>query len=248
LNSTVSPAPFRVKHIVASIACGPSAEHWFGTDTMGRDMMARLMYGGRYSLLLSIITALFSAICAMTIGSIAGYFGGRVEMLIMRFMDVWASLPGMLLCILLSAAMGSGFLATVLALTVGGIPGGVRMLRGQILSERSKEYVEAAESINCSKVSIMFKHLLPNCVQPTIVQTTMSVGTTMIQAASLSYIGLGIQPPAAEWGAMLSEGRAYIRTQPHLLAVPGIAIALTVLSINLLGDGLRTALDPKLRD
>jgi ABC-type dipeptide/oligopeptide/nickel transport system permease subunit len=184
----------------------------------------------------------------MVIGSIAGYFGGKVEMFIMRLLDVWSALPSMLLCILVSAVLGPGFFTTVLALTVGGIPSGVRMLRGQILSERGKEYVEAAESINCSKISIMFKHLLPNCVQPTIVSTTMGVGNTMIAAASLSYIGLGIQPPAAEWGAMLAEGRGYIRTKPHLIAVPGIIIALTVLSINLLGDGLRSALDPKLRD
>ena len=165
----------------------------------------------------------------------------------MRFMDVWSSLPGMLLCILVSAAMGNGFMATVIALTIGSIPGGARMTRGQVLAERSREYIEAAESINCSKLSIMFKHLLPNVIQPSIVITTMSVGSTINMAASLSYIGLGIQPPSPEWGAMLADGKGYILTNPHLIAVPGIAIALTVLAINLLGDGLRDALDPKLR-
>jgi ABC-type dipeptide/oligopeptide/nickel transport system permease subunit len=241
--------PYGVNDIdITLISSGPCEGHPFGTDSMGRDMMARLMYGGRYSLALGLITSLFQACISMVIGSIAGYFGGKVEMFIMRLLDVWSALPSMLLCILVSAVLGPGFFTTVLALTVGGIPGGVRMLRGQILSERGKEYVEAAESINCSKISIMFKHLLPNCVQPTIVSTTMGVGNTMIAAASLSYIGLGIQPPAAEWGAMLAEGRGYIRTKPHLIAVPGIIIALTVLSINLLGDGLRSALDPKLRD
>ncbi len=226
---------------------GPSAEHWLGCDTLGRDMLTRLLYGGRYSLLMGILSAVLGAILGIAVGLIAGYFGGITETIIMRFMDVWSSLPGMLLCILVSAAMGNGFMATVIALTIGSIPGGARMTRGQVLSERSREYIEAAESINCSKLSIMFKHLLPNVIQPSIVITTMSVGSTINMAASLSYIGLGIQPPAPEWGAMLADGKGYIMTDPHLIAVPGIAIALTVLAINLLGDGLRDALDPKLR-
>ncbi len=226
---------------------GPSAQHIFGCDTLGRDMLTRLLYGGRYSLLMGITSAVLGAVVGIAIGLIAGYFGGFTETIIMRFMDVWSSLPGMLLCILVSAAMGNGFFPTVLALTIGSIPGGARMTRGQVLSERSREYIEAAESINCSKLSIMFKHLLPNVIQPSIVITTMSVGSTINMAASLSYIGLGIQPPAPEWGALLADGKNYVTTNPHLIAVPGIAIALTVLAINLLGDGLRDALDPKLR-
>lgn len=226
---------------------GPSAEHILGCDTLGRDMLTRLLYGGRYSLMMGILSAVLGAVLGIAVGLVAGYFGGFTETIIMRFMDVWSSLPGMLLCILVSAAMGNGFLATVIALTIGSIPGGARMTRGQVLSERSREYIEAAESINCSKLSIMFKHLLPNVIQPSIVITTMSVGSTINMAASLSYIGLGIQPPAPEWGAMLADGKGYIMTDPHLIAVPGIAIALTVLAINLLGDGLRDALDPKLR-
>ena len=226
---------------------GPSAEHILGCDTLGRDMLTRLLYGGRYSLMMGILSAVLGAILGIAVGLVAGYFGGFTETIIMRFMDVWSSLPGMLLCILVSAAMGNGFMATVIALTIGSIPGGARMTRGQVLSERSREYIEAAESINCSKLSIMFKHLLPNVIQPSIVITTMSVGSTINMAASLSYIGLGIQPPSPEWGAMLADGKGYILTDPHLIAVPGIAIALTVLAINLLGDGLRDALDPKLR-
>ena len=226
---------------------GPSAEHILGCDTLGRDMLTRLMYGGQYSLVMGITSAVVGAIIGIAIGLVAGYFGGMTETLIMRFMDVWSALPGMLLCILISAVMGGGFTATVIALTVGSIPGGVRMTRGQVLSERSREYIEAAESINCSKLSIMFKHLLPNVIQPSIVITTMSIGATINQAASLSFIGLGIQPPTPEWGAMLADGKAYIMTNPHLIAVPGVAIALTVLAINLLGDALRDALDPKLR-
>lgn len=242
-------SPYGVNDVdLMSMYAGPSKAHILGCDGMGRDMLTRLMYGGRYSLALGICASLFGAAVGVVIGSIGGYFGGVTETVIMRFMDVWSALPGTMLCILVSNAMGSGFFATVIALTVGGIPGTVRMIRGQILSERSKEYIEAAQSINCSSATIMFKHLLPNVIQPVIVTTTMGIGSTMIMAASLSYIGLGIQPPNPEWGAMLTEGRTYIRTNPHLLLVPGIAIALTVFAINLMGDGVRDALDPKLRD
>ena len=241
--------PYGVNDVdLMNMYAGPSKAHILGCDGMGRDMLTRLMYGGRYSLALGICASLFGAAMGVIIGSIGGYFGGVTETIIMRFMDVWSALPGTMLCILVSNAMGSGFFATVIALTVGGIPGTVRMIRGQILSERSKEYIEAAQSINCSSATIMFKHLLPNVIQPVIVTTTMGIGSTMIMAASLSYIGLGIQPPNPEWGAMLTEGRTYIRTNPHLLLVPGIAIALTVFAINLMGDGVRDALDPKLRD
>ncbi|MGN0999373.1 MAG: ABC transporter permease [Faecousia sp.] len=241
-------SPYDVNTGDLTLICAhPSAKHLLGCDTLGRDMLTRLLYGGRYSLLMGLTAAVVGEIIGVAIGLIAGYFGGIVETVIMRFLDVWSALPGMLLCILISAAMGSGFFSTVIALTVGGIPGTVRMTRGQVLSERGREYIEAAESINCSKVTIMFKHLLPNVVQPTIVITTMSIGSTINMAASLSFIGLGIQPPTPEWGAMLADGRAYILTDPHLIAVPGFAIALTVLAINLVGDGLRDALDPKMR-
>ncbi len=226
---------------------GPSMSHWFGTDAFGRDLFSRLLYGGRYSLAMGLCAALFGSTIGVIIGSVSGYFGGTVETAIMRIMDIWSSIPGMLLCILISSVMGSGFFNTILALSVGGVPGGVRMIRGQILSERSKEYLEAAESINCSKLSIMFKHLLPNVISPTIVQTTMQIGSTITMAATLSYIGLGVQPPTPEWGAMLSDGRNYIMEYPHMIMFPGILIAITVLSINLMGDGLRDALDPKLR-
>jgi len=227
---------------------GPSVDHWLGCDAMGRDILTRLLYGGQYSLILGLITATISSIVSILIGCIAGYFGGATETLIMRFMDVWSALPAMLLAIMVSAVLGAGFFATVIALTVGGIAGGVRMTRGQILAERKKEYIEAAESINCSKLSIMFKHLLPNVVQPMIIIATMNIGATIMMAAGLSYIGLGIQPPTPEWGAMLADGRAYIRLHPHMITFPGIAIALTVLAVNLIGDGLRDALDPKLRN
>ncbi len=233
---------------LANMYAKPSADHWFGCDVMGRDILTRLLYGGQYSLTLGLTTAAVSSFISILIGCIAGYFGGVTETLIMRFMDVWSALPGMLLAIMVSAVLGAGFFATVLALTIGAIAGGVRMTRGQVLAERKKEYIEAAESINCSKLSIMFKHLLPNVVQPMIIIATMNIGATIMMAAGLSYIGLGIQPPTPEWGAMLADGRAYIRLYPHMITFPGIAIAITVLAVNLIGDGLRDALDPKLRD
>ncbi|MBQ9663583.1 MAG: ABC transporter permease [Oscillospiraceae bacterium] len=225
----------------------PSAAHPFGTDALGRDILVRILYGGRYSLSLGILTALLGSAVGVVIGSVAGYFGGTTETIIMRIMDIWSSIPGMLLCLLISASLGTGFGNTILALAVGGVPGGVRLQRAQILRERGKEYLEAAESINCPKTKIMFKHLLPNVISPTIVNATMTIGMTITMAATLSYIGLGVQPPTPEWGAMLADGKADILYSPHIIAFPGLCIALTVLAINLLGDGLRDALDPRLR-
>jgi ABC-type dipeptide/oligopeptide/nickel transport system permease subunit len=232
---------------MTNVLLTPSGAHWCGTDNLGRDQWARLLYGGRYSLALGIIGSLFGAVGGTGIGVIAGYFGGQVENLIMRFCDIWTAIPATLLCIVVSTALGPGFFNTIIALSIGAIPNGARMTRGQILAERSKEYLEAAESINCSKLSIMFRHLLPNVISPTIVGTTMGIGATITQAATLSYIGLGVQPPTPEWGAMLSAGKSYVTSYPHLLVFPGIAIGLTTLAINLMGDGIRDALDPKLR-
>lgn len=226
----------------------PSLAHPCGCDSMGRDLLTLLLYGGRYSLLLGLSAALLSAVVGSAIGLVAGNAGGAVDGLIMRFMDVWSALPGMLLCIIISSFLGADFFPTVIALTVGNIPSVARMIRGQVLGERTKEYMEAARAINCSKFSILFRHLLPNTIQPVIIITTMAIGSTITMAASLSYIGLGIRPPNTEWGALLAAGRKYITTYPHLITFPGIAIALTILAINLLGDGLRNALDPKLRD
>ena len=226
---------------------GPCKEHWFGTDGMGRDQLSRILYGGRYSLALGLCAAIVGSGVGAIIGSVAGYFGGKTETLIMRLMDIWSALPSMLLCILISATLGAGFANTVIALAVGNVPTGVRLIRGQILSERSKEYLEAAESINCSKPTIMFKHMLPNVISPVIVDMTMGIGMNITMAAALSYIGLGVQPPTPEWGAMLADARTHILNYPYLIMFPGVIIALTVLAINLIGDGLRDAMDPKLR-
>lgn len=232
---------------LAMIKAGPNLKHIFGCDSMGRDIWTRLLYGGRYSLALGLCGSLVAAAGGTVLGLIAGYFGGRVDNLLMRFCDIWTAIPGMLLCIIISTALGHGFGNTILALSIGIIPNNARMTRGQILQERTKEYLEAAEVINCKKSTIMFKHLLPNIISPTIVGTTMGIGGTIMQAATLSYIGLGIQPPNPEWGAMLTAGRPYMESNPHMMLFPGLAIAILVLSVNLVGDGLRDAIDPKLR-
>ncbi len=230
-----------------AINAAPSMKHLFGTDALGRDCLTRIFYGGRYSLGLGISSSLISTIIGIILGSIAGYFGGWVDNLIMRLCDIVQSIPGMLLSIIISATLGVGFGNTIIALAVGGIAGGVRLLRGQMLSIRKEEYLEAATTVNCSAGRIMFRHMLPNALSPVIVGTTMGMGNTIMVAASLSFIGLGVQPPDPEWGAMLSAGRDVFRKYPHIMLFPGIFIFLTVLSFNLFGDGLRDALDPKLK-
>lgn len=225
----------------------PSMQHLCGTDSYGRDIFSRLLYGAKYSLFLALCADVLGHAGGVILGSIAGYFGGKVENLIMRFCDIWQAIPGTLMTILIAAAFEPGFFNTILALSIGGIPGGARMTRGQILAERNKEYLEAAESINCSKLSLMFSHLLPNVISPTIVGMTMGFGGTMGMAAGLSYLGLGVQPPTPEWGALLADGSNYITHYPHVILFPGIVIGLCVLGVNLMGDGVRDALDPKLR-
>ena len=226
----------------------PSLAHLMGTDDMGRDIFSRLLYGARYSLGIGIVSLALGAWLGIIIGAIAGYAGGWVDNLIMRCLDIIQAIPGMLLMIAIAAVLGNGFFNTCVALAVGGIPGTARLLRASILNIRNMEYLEAAESINCSKFRLIAGHILPNAFSPLIVSFAMGVANSVVSAASLSFIGLGIQPPTPEWGAMLSAGRAYIRDYPHLVLFPGIAIMITVLALNLLGDGLRDALDPKLKD
>ncbi len=232
----------------ANMLATPSWQHPFGTDALGRDMLSRVLYGGRDSLLLGFSATVFGSVLGTVLGLIIGYAGGRTDMLMMRLVDIIAAIPGMLLAIVISTALGSGFWNTVLAMSVGGIPATIRQVRALCLKEREMEYIEAAKASNCSELKIMFKHLLPNIVSMLIVGVTMGIGVSIMGAAGLSYIGLGIQPPEPEWGAMLADGRSMILLYPHLMLFPGIAIALTVLAVNLFGDGLRDALDPKLKD
>lgn len=225
----------------------PCLKHPFGTDAVGRDIYTRILYGAKYSLSLGLLAALFGNVIGIVCGSIAGYFGGWVENLIMRLCDVWSAIPGQLMTLLLAVALGPGFKTTIIAMSIGGWPGGCRMLRAQIMSERDKEYLEACESYNCPKAVIMFRHLLPNVISPMIVAITMQIGGGITAAAGLSYLGLGVQAPTPEWGALLSDAVSVIQSHSYMIFSPGIAIGLVVLGFNLIGDGVRDALDPKLR-
>ena len=227
---------------------GPSREHWLGTDNLGRDMLSRLIYGGRNSLTLGLISVALAAALGVILGAVSGYYGGKVDMVIMRLLDVLQAVPAILLAIAISATLGPGYMNCILALTISQIPGFTRMTRASCLNVQGMEYVEAARSINARERRIIFKHVLPNAISPIIVQATMSVATAILTSASLSFIGLGVHPPQAEWGAMLSAGRSYIRSNPHVIIYPGITIMIVVLSLNLLGDGLRDALDPRLKN
>lgn len=226
----------------------PSLTHWFGTDELGRDVFTRIIYGGRYSLTVGLISTLSGLIFGIILGAIAGFYGGKVDNIIMRTLDIFQSIPGMLLTITISSVLGSGFDKTIMALAITQISGFARTLRAQVLSVREVEYVQAAEAIGCNTFRQIVKYVLPNSFAPLLVQVTMNIAVAVLITASLSYIGLGIQPPTPEWGAMLSGAKGYIRTYPHLLIFPGMAIAITVLGLNMFGDALRDALDPKLKD
>lgn len=227
---------------------GFSWAHPLGTDELGRDVLSRMLYGGRYSLTVGFFAVAMSCGLGSIVGAIAGYFGGKVDNVIMRVLDIISSLPNLLMAVCIGAVLGSGFVNTIIALGVSGIPAFARILRSSMLSVSKEDYVEAATSINCSHFRIITRHVFPNAMSPLIVQATMGIANSIIIAASLSFIGLGVQPPIPEWGAMLSAGRGYIRDYPLLVIVPGVFIMITVLSMNLIGDALRDALDPKLKN
>lgn len=226
---------------------GPSLTHLLGTDDLGRDILTRLLYGGRYSLRIGIEAVAVSMIIGVAIGALSGYFGGLADNIMMRIIDILQSIPALLFNIIIAATLGNGFTNTVIALAFTGIWPYVRMMRAQVLSVRKMEYLEAASEINAGTGRIILKHLVPNCLSPIIVQATMGVGQAILIAAGLSFIGLGIQPPEPEWGAMLSSGRAYVRDYSYMVIFPGLFIGITVLALNLIGDALRDALDPKLK-
>ena len=225
----------------------PSLEHPFGCDRLGRDLMSRIIRGSRFSLGMGLLGVLCSLAAASVLGSVAGFFGQVADNIVMRLLDVIQAIPGILLTMTISTVLGRGFFNTVLALSIGGIPGNTRMLRAMILAIRNSEYVEAASSINCSKARIIAKHILPNAFAPVLVGAAMGIGGTIGQASMLSFVGLGIQPPDPEWGALISDGRNYIATYPHLIVFPGLMIGIVSLCACLLADGLRDATDPKLK-
>ena len=225
----------------------PSAEHWMGTDEVGRDILARIVHGARISLPVAFITIAVATVVGGLLGAIAGYGSKRVDNVIMRIMDVFLAIPSILLSIALVAALGTSMTNMVLAISISNIPPFARIVRSAVLTIKNEEYIEAARAIGASDKHIILKHILPNCMAPIIVQATLSIAGSILAIASLSFIGLGISPPTPEWGSMLSTGRQYFRAAWWVCAFPGLAIMLTILSLNLLGDGLRDALDPKLK-
>ncbi len=224
----------------------PSAKYLMGTDNLGRDIFSRLLYGSRISLQLGLISVSIALVLGGTIGAVSGYYGGKLDNLIMRAMDIFQSIPSMLLAIAIAASLGPGMMNAMVAIGISSIPGYARLIRGSILSIRESEYVEAARAITASDARIIFKHIIPNVMSPMLVQATLGIAGAIITAASLSFIGLGAQPPLPEWGAMIAGGRNYIQKYWHLVTFPGLAIMLTVVSFNLVGDGIRDALDPRL--
>lgn len=243
-------ADYETKVVAQNIANrlkGPSAEHWFGTDEFGRDIFARIIHGSRVSLVVGLISVSVSLILGGILGAFAGFYGGRIDNVIMRVMDIFLAVPSTLLAMTIVAALGSSLVNVMLAIGVSGIPTYARIVRAAVMSVKDQEFVEASRAIGATNVTTIFREIIPNCLAPIIVQATLSVAGAILSTASLSFIGLGVQPPDPEWGAMLSGGRNFLRDAVHLTLFPGLAIVITILALNLLGDGLRDALDPRLK-
>ena len=235
------------KQVLADKLLFPSSEHLFGTDEFGRDLFTRILYGARISLFVGILSVSVGCLIGGTLGALAAYYGGRVDDFIMRFLDIWHSIPDLLLAISLASAMGPGIGNAIIAIGLTTIPSYARVVRASVMTVKNTEYIEAARCLGASVPRIILRHIIPNALAPIIVQASLGVAGAIITTASLSFIGLGVQPPTPEWGSMLSKGRQYIRNYWHLVTFPGVFIMTTVISLNLLGDGLRDALDPRLK-
>jgi peptide/nickel transport system permease protein len=249
LIAPYSPTEGELSRITGGRCCpGPSGEFLFGVDQQGRDVLSRIIYGARFSLLIGVVSVLVGLSIGMVIGSIAGYVGGVVDSTLMRIMDVMLAVPGLLLAIGLVAILGQGLWQIMLAVGIVNIPIFARLLRGSILSQREQDFVLAARSVGVPRRTILASHIIPNAISPVIVQGTLALATAIIDVAGLGFLGLGPPDPATpEWGTMLTDTTRYLQTAPHLALIPGAAIVVSVLGFNLIGDGLREALDPKLR-
>lgn len=225
----------------------PNSAHWLGTDALGRDTLSRTIYGTRISLLIGLFVVVLGSIVGMTLGLIAGYFGGWTYNIIMRFVDALMAFPMLILALLMASLLGGGIRNVIIALAFAMIPAYARLMCGQVISVKQNDYILAGLSIGASHMRIMLRHLAPNCFPPLIVMMTMMLGTTILAEAGLSFIGIGVQPPVATWGNMVNDGRTYLLSNPLLSFAPGIAIMLVVYAFNMIGDGLRDALDPQLR-
>lgn len=239
-----NPAAIDLAHRLAP----PSAAHWFGTDELGRDILSRVIFGARLSLLVSVSVVSCSLSLGIVLGGIAGYYGGPVDTALNIFlMNAFMALPGILLAIAFVAFLGPGLINLILALSIGGWVGYARLVRGQVLAVREREFVEAARALGASDLRIFFRHILPNIVQPLIVQSAIGMAGAVLAEATLSFLGLGVPPPTASWGSMLNDARSHLFDAPHLVVFPAIAVMLCVLSFNFIGDALRDYLDPRTR-
>lgn len=226
----------------------PSAEHIMGTDDKGRDIFSRILYGSQLSLAVGFVSVFIGALFGIILGIVSGYYGGWVDTIIMRFIDVLLAFPGLLLALAIVSALGPSLINVMIAVGVFSVPTFARIVRGSTLSVKKMEYIDAIKVLGASDAKIIFVHILPNIMSPIIVQGTLRLATSILSVAGLSFLGMGAQPPTPEWGAMLSDGRDFLFTAPHIALFPGIAIALIVLGFNLFGDGLRDALDPRMKN
>jgi ABC-type dipeptide/oligopeptide/nickel transport system permease subunit len=246
LAPVISPYDPNAQDLASSIQ-GPSASHWLGTDQLGRDIATRLMYGTRISLLIGVLAVLIGLVIGVPLGMIAGYYGGWADLAISRFADMMFAFTSILLALTLVAVLGVSLQNVIIAVGISVIPVIIRLVRSSVLSLREEPYVEAARALGASNLRIITRHVFRNSLTPVLVHGTLSIGVSILLAAGLGFLGLGVQSPTAEWGTMLGEGRQFIFSAPHLTTFPGIAIFLAILAFNLLGDGLRDALDPRMR-
>lgn len=242
----IAPYDYRIQDL-NNISQKPGGMHFLGTDDLGRDILSRIIHGTRISLLVGFVSVSISVMIGGSLGAISGYYGGRLDNAIMRAMDVLLAIPSILLAIAIVSAFGGGIINVMIAVGISSVPSYARIVKASVISVKENEFIEAARAIGASDFRIIIKHILPNSMAPIIVQSTLGVAGAILSAAGLSFIGMGIQPPTPEWGAMLSNGRYIIRTAWHVATFPGLAIMITIFALNLLGDGLRDALDPRLK-
>jgi len=246
----ITPYPQDAKYSIKFIAKlkPPSMDHFFGTDALGRDIFTRVIFGARMSIKIGVTVLAIALAIGVPLGLVAGYFGGRIDDIIMRLSDIFLAFPSLLLPLVIAAALGPSIINAMIAIAVAWFPWYVRIVRAQVLTVKEQLYVEAARSIGVSQFSILFKHVLPNSMAPVIIQASMDMGYTILTAAGLSFIGVGARPPTVEWGLMITDARAYFLDFWWTVTFPGLAIFVTVLAFNLVGDGLRDILDPRVRD